>query len=153
MSIGDHAPMTLLGADRLGDSLDRLVAAAAPERTVIGWATIELDRAERDLGRQARKGSSPDLADPHLGAMARAANDGGSDLLLLEPSTEGPLAAGLARHGEGPLALYLVVPPAAVERVRSAGFVLSPPTLGPLGQQRRVLTGPRDGPFLLLVTP
>jgi hypothetical protein len=140
----------LLGADRLGDALDRLLEAAAPLRTHVGWATIELDRAGRELGAAivgAR--SAPDLDEPLLGARSRLTGE----VLLLEPSSEGLLAAGLARHGEGPLALYVVVQPGAAERVRAAGFLLSPSAPGPLGTERRVLVGPRDGPFLLLVTP
>jgi hypothetical protein len=139
----------LLGADRLGDSLDRLLAAAQPQRTIVGWATVERYRAERELGKSKTAAATPDLEEPLLGARARLIGE----LLLLEPSTEGPLAAALARHGEGPLALYLVAAPEAVERARLAGFVLSAPSIGPLGLERRVLVGPRDGPFLVLVTP
>jgi hypothetical protein len=139
----------LLGADRLGDAIDRLLEAAAPLRTHIGWATVELDRAERELGYARTAPATPDLEEPLLGARARLI----SDLLILEPSTEGPLAAALARHGEGPLALYLVGPSEALARVQAAGFRLSPSARGPLGPERRVIVGPRDGPFLLLVTP
>jgi hypothetical protein len=139
----------LLGADRLGAALDRLLAAAQPQRTLVGWATVELDRAERELGKSMTAAATPDLEEPLLGARARLL----AKLLLLEPSTEGPLAAALARHGEGPLALYLVAQPEATERVRAAGFQLSASRDGPLGPERRVLTGPRDGPFLMLVTP
>jgi hypothetical protein len=139
----------LLGADRLGDGIDRVLEAAAPRRACVGWATVELDRAERDLADATTPRTAPDLEDPLLGARARVTGE----VLLLEPSTEGLLAAALARHGEGPLALYVVAAPQAVDRVRAAGFVLSSPAIGPLGLERRVLTGPHDGPFLLLVTP
>ena len=40
-------------------------------------------------------------------------------MLVLEPSTEGPLAAALARHGEGSVALYLIAFVPAYEAVRT----------------------------------
>lgn len=144
--------MQLLGEDRLGDAMGRLIAAATPSATNVGWATVELDRVERQLVGCATgltPPTMPDLEEPLLGARARLIGE----VVLLEPSTEGPLAAALARHGEGPLALYLVAASEAVERVRAAGFQLSTAATGPLGEERRVLVGPRDGPFLLLVTP
>ena len=39
--------------------------------------------------------------------MARRLDLADGPLLLLEPRTEGRLAAALARHGEGPVAIYL----------------------------------------------
>ena len=81
-----------------------------------GWATVELDRAEDELGMWLGDGAGdaggvpPDAADPHLGAFARVRPAGGlpgDSFVLLEPSTEGRLAASLARDSEGPCALYL----------------------------------------------
>jgi hypothetical protein len=80
----------------------------------IGWATVELDRAERELrgalGRTA--GAEPWVRagrDDGLGAAARLGPplDGGPRLVLLEADTEGRLAATLARHGEGVAAVYV----------------------------------------------
>ena len=73
----------------------------------IVWATVELDRAERELG--AILGAPLDAGeaprDPGLGATVRLARPFGQApepaLLLVEPDTEGRLAALLARHGEG----------------------------------------------------
>ncbi len=146
----------LLGARELGDVCDRLREAARATRVVGGWATVELDRAERELA--ARHGASAPVAsetapEPLLrGATARWHHlpDGG-DALLLEPSREGLLAASLARYGEGVVAAYLVADPSAADRVRSAGFGLSSPAQGPLGPQRRVVIGPVWGPHVLLV--
>ena len=61
-----------------------------------------------------------------LGARCRLLHfSEGRDVVLLEPSTEGRLAAALARYGEGILALYLLVDAGAPERARRAGFTLS----------------------------
>jgi hypothetical protein len=149
-------PEQLLGGDAIGDALERLWAAVEPSRAVGGWATVELDRAALEvaatlaaLGTPATEDAPPDEL---LGARARRLRfPGGKDLLLLEPSTEGLLAASLARFGEGSVALYLVVGSAAAARAREAGFVLSSPADGPLGRQRRVDVAPRWGPHLLLV--
>jgi len=150
----------LLGADQIGDAIDRLIEAAAPQRIHVGWATVDLDRAERDLRGATSAPATPDLDEPLLGARARLIGGAGpgsagdaTDIVLLEPSTEGPLAAALARHGEGPLVMYLVGPTEALELVRAGGFLLSRSASGPLGPERLVLVGPRDGPFLLIVTP
>lgn len=124
----------------------------------IGWATVELDRADEELGpwlgdRLAHAGE----VEPHLGAVARVRAAGGMPgeaFVLLEPSTEGRLAASLARDGEGPCALYLR--PTEGLRAWSAaarrrGVRLGRARQGPLGASRLVLGGPPAGPHLLLV--
>ena len=79
----------------------------------LGWATVELDRAADELGMWLGEATDPgagDLDDPLLGARARVHAAGGlpgDTVLLLEPSTEGRLAASLVRDGEGAAALYL----------------------------------------------
>ena len=148
----------LLGGERLGDAIERLSATVEPRRAVAGWATVELDRGERELaaglaglGPQETTDMPGDLL---LGATVRRLRYlGPHDELLLEPATEGALAAALARHGEGRLVLYLEVERSALDRARRAGFRLSAAGEGPLGPERRVIVGPRDGPFLFLVTP
>jgi len=151
-------PEQLLGVDALGDALGRLWTAVAPRKAVGGWATVELDRAEVEV--TAALAELHDLQDPRaedapdervLGArcrLLRYADD--RDMLLLEPSTEGRLAAALARYGEGSVALYLLVDGGAPERARRAGFRLSSAGRGPFGPERLVLAGPRWGPFLVL---
>jgi len=151
-------PERLLDADALGDALVRLWTAVEPRRAVRGWATVELDRAETEVA--AALAALHDLRDPRiedapdervLGARCRLLRYGEDrDMLLLEPSTEGRLAAALARHGEGSVALYLLVDAGAPERARRAGFGLSSEGRGPLGPERLVIAGPRRGPFLLL---
>lgn len=92
----------------------------------------------------------PPEASP-LPGPAREAMAGATVAVLLEPSTEGPLAATLARHGEGIVARYLVVSADGVDAARAAGFALSSTEAGPLGRQRLVFGGSRFGPHLLLV--
>jgi hypothetical protein len=138
----------------LGDALDRW----APGATIIalGWATVELDRAEREL-RGTTPGewvSEPDTADELLGAVARPLRAqqtsvppagwlGGADrVVLLEPSTEGRIAACLARHGEGPCVVWAHLPGTSLP----AGA-----PLGPFGPERLESRGPAWGPHVLLV--
>jgi hypothetical protein len=80
----------------------------------IGWATVDLERAERELGQALglRLDSSLDQRDAELGATVRVAHPfrAGPDLELLEPDTEGRLAALLARHGEGVVSVTVESP-------------------------------------------
>jgi len=119
-----------------------------------GWATVELDRAEREVSRAfARHGSAlisdaPD--DDLLEARCRLLGFGGSfRVVLLEPSAEGRLAATLARFGEGFVALYVVVPDLGRFGAAS-GLELSREGRGPFGRQRLVAGGPAWGAHLLL---
>ena len=148
-------PETLLGGEALGDALDRLWAAVSPHQAVGGWATIELDRAEVEVAALLADLGTPTIeAAPDervLGARCRLLRFApGRDMLLLEPSTEGRLAAALARHGEGSVVLYLLVDQGAAERARRAGFTLGAVGPGPLGKERLVIAGPKTGPFLVL---
>ena len=149
-------PEDLLGREALGDALDRLSAAVRPVRAVSGWATVELDRATAEVSEAlealgpARSEPAPD--DDLLGARARLLRFAGNrDLLLLEPATEGLLAASLARLGEGTVARYLLVEGDPAARAREAGLVLSAEAAGPLGLQRRLVGGSRWGPHLIVV--
>jgi hypothetical protein len=124
----------------------------------IGWATVELDRAEDELSMWLGDAWPPVRpSDPHLGARARVREAGGlpaERFVLLEPDTEGRLAASLARDGEGPCALYLRPRDgleAWAEAARRRGVVLAGRRIGPLGPQRLVAGGPAAGPHLLLV--
>jgi len=147
----------LLGGEILGDTLDQLRRAVQPRREVGGWATVDLDRAEIEIcaALTIRDGAPPSvnagLQEQLLGARCRLLGDPArGQVVLLEPSTEGRLAAGLARFGEGSLALYLLGDDDAPARARQAGLTLSTEGSGPFGPERLVITGPRDGPFLIL---
>ena len=149
-------PDELLGREALGDRLDRLVAAVRPSATVGGWATVELDRAEVEVGAALagragapRAEQRPD--DALLGARCRMLRfPGDRDVLLLEPSTEGRVAASLVRFDEGTVVLYLIVDSDAPARARAAGFDLSHEADGPLGRERLVAGGAAWGPHLVL---
>lgn len=139
-----------MAAELLGVDVHRLSTAVAPHAIQDGWATIEVERALRELGAAA---AAPAPHDDSLGARARTARlPDGQSIVLLEPSTEGLLAAALARYGEGPLVRYLIADAGAPTRAREAGFRLTAERPGPLGPQRLVLGGPRWGPFLVLVS-
>lgn len=121
------------------------------------WATVELERALADLAAEPTRIAAA-VEDPLLGArvVVVAADDGGPDIALAEPSTEGRLAAVLARRGEGPAGRY-VVAPFALEAIRdqaaAASVALSQPAVGPFGRSVLVLGGPPAGPSLILVDP
>lgn len=145
----------LLGGEALGDALFRLCRAVEPRRTIRGWATVELDRAEVEVAADLaalgvpRVEAAPD--EQALGARCRLLSfQAGTEVLLLEPSTEGRLAAALARYGEGYLALYLLTDSGAPGRACRAGFTLTVEGGGPFGAERLVLAAPRHGPFLAL---
>jgi hypothetical protein len=147
-------PEPLLGGEALGDELARLRRTVEPQRVVGGWATVELDRAEAEV-RSALAALGMARVEPAdnehvLGARCRLLRFEVGDVLLLEPSTEGRLAAGLARYGEGRLATYLIADRLAVERARRAGFALTSPGRGPFGPERLVILGSRWGPFVVL---
>jgi hypothetical protein len=121
----------------------------------LGWATVELDRAETELDMWLGPRADGPLEDEHLGAGVRLRRGGGLPgawTVLLEPSTEGRAAATLARDGEGPCALYLRpaagLDPwlaAAVERGVTAGAQRD----GPFGRQVLLAGGPA-GPHLIV---
>jgi GNAT superfamily N-acetyltransferase len=131
----------------LEDAIERARASAPAGTTVagIGWSTVDLERAERELGFAFEDGA-PDAI---LGARSRiAAGALAVPLVLLEPATEGRLAASLARLGEGPVVTWLAGPvPAAGP---SGPSVL--PALGPFGEER-LERGPTHGPYRLFLAP
>lgn len=118
----------------------------------VGWATVELDRAARELADLLGSGEAfvDAPSSEALGARCRvgsSASGGGVRIVLLEPETEGRLSATLARHGEGWVATWAVAPTAP----SSAVAQLSGTRPGPIGQERLVLGGPVSGPHRLVV--
>jgi len=78
--------------------------ATSPRLVAVGWATVDIERTLADLpGVDA----VPAAQDELLGARAWRTTSGPVTTVLLEPTTEGRLAAALARRGEGIAALYL----------------------------------------------
>lgn len=123
----------------------RASLGAEPPILAVGWATVELDRAASELAGVGLGPFAPAPPDHHLGAIARAA----PALVLLEPSTEGRLAASLVRRDEGPCALYLAVGAGAWPSIEP--WRLSAAANGPVGEQRLVERAPIWGPHILLV--
>ena len=127
----------------------------------LGWATVELERAAGELAEAFRRAGlpeprwSPGARDELLGAstwVSREWRDPVSDVttavVLLEPDTEGRLAATLARFGEGVGATYLAARPdgPAIDPVR-----LGRRAGGPLGSGRLVLARPLWGPNVVIL--
>ena len=156
----DHAdgePETM--GDGAAGGATLALASPAFRLAGVGWATVELDRAEAELetwldpvARDATDGTP----EPHLGARTRARRSPGLPgevLVLAEPVAEGRLAASLARDGEGPCALYLE-PAEGLRAWRTAaatrGVVTSAVRPGPLGPSV-LLPGAPSGPHLIVV--
>jgi hypothetical protein len=128
----------------------------------LGWATVELDRAEAELEMWlgprpggAGAGAAVTPVDEHLGARAVLREGGGLPgawTVLLEPSTEGRVAASLARDGEGPSALYLrpaVGLDAWADAARQRGVTFGGRREGPFGDQVLLSAGPA-GPHVIV---
>ena len=99
--------------------LAALRATESPRLVAVGWATVDLERTLDDLGLEAR----PLVDEPLLGARACRIDLDGTAIVILEPTTEGRLAAALARRGEGICALYLSTggSPGAAARITGLG--------------------------------
>jgi hypothetical protein len=120
------------------------VADARP--IAVGWATVELDRAARELAADLGIEPGAFIAAPDSGVrVARTTLPGEVAVAVLEPNTEGRLAAILARHGEGPAAIWL-----EAGETRQAEDARRPPDTrdGPFGPERP-LDGERPVRFLV----
>jgi hypothetical protein len=136
-----------------GRIYERLFGGFRANRRVLAviWATVDRDRVVADLRLPVER-----LADdPFLGASVGLVRPVGQhSVAILEPFTEGRLAATLARHGEGPAGEYVEAPvglDAIGAGATSADLVLGRPADGPFGRSVLVLGGPVDGPHLVLV--
>ena len=144
---------------RLADARRRLDGLGIPLRVIAtGIATLDLDQAEERVRATIAHRAISDAPDEVLlGARCRIVIvEDGPSLVLLEPNTEGRLAASLARYGQEPVVSYMssVVPgDDVVGSAARAGIRLSPMSPGPLGPSRLVLGGPAWGPHLILVEP
>lgn len=146
------------------DTAERGVVPPGPSDPLalvaITWCTVELDRAEADLAtwlEPPRGPAGPDGDDPLLGAVVRVRTASalpGGRLALAEPTTEGRLAASLARDAEGPCGVYLA-PTAGLASwradARARGVPLSRGATGPLGPAVLVVDGAVSGPHVVIV--
>jgi hypothetical protein len=137
------------------DALPRILtslARSAGEQPplALGWATVDSDRAAADLAAELQTVPAaflPAADSVHLGARCRVAYGvlpGGKPLAIIEPRTEGRLAAFLARNGEGPAVTWS----RAMEATHRSDASLRP---GPFGFERLAPGGPPRGPFSLLI--
>ena len=136
------------------------VPTEADGALAVGWATVELERSVHELAHLVAPGAAfreaPSsvilgarcLVAPAVPAAqaAPAARPPSLCIVLLEPDTEGRLAATLARSGEGWAATWV---PEPVVGTRRGG--VSGPRPGPLGTERLVLGGPIAGPHRLFI--
>ncbi len=113
----------------------------APRGLVL--ATVDADRARADLEPAFGKAWHDGRADEILGAQCWRITLGRSELVLAEPTTEGYLAACLARFGEGPVAVALDGSTAAGHAART-----NPVTGGPATYVR---IGPGASPTLIFL--
>jgi len=115
----------------------------------VGWATVELDRAARELAHLLAPGAhfSTAASSVTLGARCRsgpAAAAPGLWIALLEPETEGALAGTLARFGEGWTATWAITG-------ASAPMDRSTVRPGPFGAERLLSGGPLNAAYRLVV--
>jgi hypothetical protein len=146
----------------------------------IGWASVELERAAGDLDAAFHRAGMPKPAwtpasrDDLLGASAWSSNEWWPTwsqeeppaIVVLEPDTEGRLAAALARFGEGVRAIYVAPRPEHLAPRPDAGSGsgeteqhaaridatrLGTAAPGPLGRARLLLARPAWGPHVIVL--
>ncbi|MFN8521120.1 MAG: hypothetical protein U0667_17420 [Chloroflexota bacterium] len=111
----------MTGLAALVRGLAALRASQPPRLLAVGWATVDLGRTLDDLGVSHRP---PTVDEPLLGARGSRVDAGPVAVIVLEPSTEGRLAAALARRGEGVCALYVgaTAGPSSADRATALGL-------------------------------
>ncbi len=137
-------------------------ATASARVLALGWVTVDGDRAAAAAAgvrwtavpRDAPLGARALLGDARGVGAAMGAPGAAAAVLLLEPDTEGRVAAFLARHGEGLAVLYvgLSAPAVTVARARLARLgsrTVSGP--GPFGSELAIMGTPASGPTLVMV--
>lgn len=138
-------------ATRATDREERVVHRAPPSPLVLvalGLATVDTERFAHERGWRI----APAPPDTILGAAVSGV-EGAADLALLEPATEGRIAASLARWGEGPAVLYLWTADVTAARIAISGRGgrATAISAGPFGRAFAVVVGPVWGPHLVVV--
>jgi hypothetical protein len=151
--VGARAIVGRAGMDAATDVT--LIGAAADVAPSTGPAPADPEPADPALTDPAP--ADPEPADPALTDPGKAADQGPAaavTIVLLEPDTEGWLAASLARHGEGPAVLYVRVPMSTIagmsERLARLDIRARDGT-GPFGPEWAVVGPHAWGPTLVLV--
>ena len=128
-----------------------LPSGTEPVVLAVIWATVDVERALAGIGVPGDE--LPD--DRLLGAAVRLVRRPAAEpIALLEPRTEGRIAATLAKSGEGPAGRYVATPDGFANvraRADTAGIALSREEGGPFGRSVLVLDGTPAGPHLVLV--
>lgn len=128
-----------------------LPPGSEPRVLAIIWATVDVDRVLAGIGLAAERLPNDRL----LGAAVRLARPlEGEPIALLEPTTEGRIAATLAQSGEGPAGQYVLATgglSSLVVRAAAAGIGIKRADDGPFGASALVLGGPPAGPHFVLV--
>lgn len=140
-----------------GEAIERAAAEVAGLGAVTLatiWATVDIERTLADRGVEASELGN----DPFLGARVVVPTGADEDppTAIAEPSTEGRLAATLARHGEGVVGRYVAVADGldrAAARAGDRGVPVTRIEPGPFGRSMLVLLGPVTGPHLILCEP
>jgi len=136
-------------AARVPDGAGRLVA--------VGWATVETERAIGQLADALGIAATSFRAAPPSAALGASCLvldmplPGDVALAVLEPATEGRIAAGLARWDEGPLVAWYAAAEPGPDAVAPASVPAATGPLGPFGPERLVGRDPLTGPHRLLV--
>ena len=150
--------------DRIAQAIRDAVAGISPTlagvRPVgVGWATVDLDRCVADLaaelGTETRR-FMPASRSPVLGCTCRVAaglHPDGVAIAVVEPDTEGRLAASLAHGGEGPVAVWFGLgdDEGPTARDGNEGRAARPDREGPFGPERLLGIRSVRGPHRLLV--
>jgi hypothetical protein len=132
------------------DAVRDLLGDARPVRLAEIHGTVDLERRLVELGQPANIARGA-VDDRLLGARVVVIERGGEPAIALaEPTTEGRLAAALARLGEGQVGEYIALPAfdtleAVRGRAREIGIALSSPGSGPFGSGVIVLGGAIGG--------
>lgn len=147
----------------LGLSVLRELAVASDpaltDRPLVGFglSTVDIDRAIERASFEDGSRWEPAARDELLGARAviRLGSERGNHLhvVLLEPDTEGRLAASLARFGEGLAAIYLASPATSTMRPPATDARYGRRANGPLGPARLLLGGAPWGPHVVVLEP
>lgn len=115
-------------------------------------ATVDLERALADGGFDPALVATASV-DSVLGARVVVLGEPAS-IALAEPVTEGPLAATLARAGEGVVGRYVEAPADLAtirEQATAAGVRVGGAGDGPFGREVLVIRATRTAPLIVLV--
>ncbi len=159
--VADHLEMVSADEGAQGSPHDP-AALAAPRLVALGWATVDLERAAaawpalhwHGVPRDTLVGARGLLGDPEGADEGSDRRRSGRRLLLLEPDAEGRIAATLARHGEGPAALYVGLSPGAIAGSRARLVPLGVRLVhgaGPFGPEIALTGPPASGPTVVLL--